>query len=174
MRSRFVIGTAAAFALFAAAAPVQAQEIAMPAGPWTGVPAAATPPVEHQLVATYFNQADANSTLPKKGPWTFNNGISITCATGCTVEFNAMVQVGNNKAASNQWEICGVVNGTLIADCPYQGTLPTNTDYVTGNYIGTITLAKSNKPYLLQPGVYVSAGPVEVALYAVTYRVYQP
>lgn len=174
MRSRFVIGTAATLALFAAAAPVQAQEIAMPAGPQTDAPAATTPPVKHALVATYFNQGDANSTLPKQGAWTFNNGISITCAAGCTVEFDAMVQVGNNKATSNRWEICGVVNGTLLADCPVQGTLPTNTDYVTGNYIGTITLAKSNKPYLLQPGVDIIAGPVEVAFYAVTYRLYQP
>jgi hypothetical protein len=85
-----------------------------------------------------------------------------------------MAQLGDNKAAANQWGICGVVNSTLISDCPYQGTLPTNTDYVTSNYIGSILLEKSSTPYLLQPGVFITTGPVVVGVYAVTYRIFQP
>jgi hypothetical protein len=158
---------------FGAAAPVRAQDIAMPAAP-QDVLGPRTAPVKHVLVATYFDQGDANSTLKSKGNWTFSKGIKIACVTGCTVEFDTMVQVGNNKVAANQWEACAAVNSTTLANCPYQGTLPTNGDYVTGSYIGSITLKKSNNLYLLQPDVYVTSGPVEVANYHVTYRIFKP
>jgi hypothetical protein len=126
------------------------------------------------LVNTFFQEANANLTLPKEDLWTFNNGLSITCPEGCTVEFDAMVQVGNNTKAANEWSIFGVVNSQTLDLRPYQGILPTNRTYVTGNYIGWITLPKSTKPYLLQPGVGIANGPVSVGNYAVSCRVYQP
>jgi hypothetical protein len=175
MRSALVVGAFWTLALSAAAAPARAQLVAMPAEPQADAIGAASPaPPAETLTATYFQTGDAKSSLPKRGAWTFNKGLSVTCTKGCTVEFDAMVELGDNTAAANQWEICGVVDSKTLAGCPYQGTLPTNKTYVTGNYIGWTTLAQSSKAYLLQPGVYISAGPVGVAYYAVSYRIYRP
>jgi hypothetical protein len=133
MNRTFVVSMVTMLVWFGAAAPVRAQDIAMPAAP-QDVLGPRTAPVKHVLVAMYFDQGMPNPTLKSKGNWTFTKGI----ITGCTVEFDAMVQVENNKVAANQWETCAAVNGTTLANCPYQGTLPTNGDYVTGSYIGSV------------------------------------
>jgi len=166
MRSTYaILGVAALGWLSTAAAP--AQDTVVGAGP------AESAPVSHVLRSTLFDFGFAN--LPLKngvGDYPFGNVTAITCRGGCTVEIDAMVQVGGNKAARNKWDICARVDNKMPLICPTQGTLPTDESYVVGNFAGSHVLLPGT--HSLQPTVFVTTTPATVGLFHITYRVYQP
>jgi hypothetical protein len=164
---------AAAIFIAAPATYACAQEAPVPLDPQTAVISAATNPVKHVLIATYLDEGDVNAALKTaKTVYTFGNVITFTCTAACTLEFNVMAQIGQNKTAKNLWDICATLN--LKTDpfvCAFQGTLPVDGSYVIGNYSWSVPLAKG--AHTVQPTVYVTS-PATLQNYHAAYRVYQP
>jgi hypothetical protein len=130
---------------FACAIRAGAQEKGMPFHAMVGTAPAPSVETAHPLVATFIDQGDANEILAKGNEvYYFGNLASLTCTANCTVEVDAMVQVGNNTTANNLWDVCEIVDngqeGTNTLPCPYQGTLPTNSSYEVGNYVWSVSL----------------------------------
>jgi hypothetical protein len=135
---------------------------------------AATAPVSHVLVSTFFDQGEADAELSKiKTFYTFGDVTSITCNVACTIEVEEMLEVGENKSAENFWSGCAAIDGkSSDLVCVFQGALPTDTSYVIGNYTWSVSLTKGT--HTLQPTAIVETGPAVVAYYHMTYHVYEP
>jgi hypothetical protein len=164
------------FAILAVAAlgclwifPARAQN----SGSATDAPAAA--PVDQVETSSGISQGNCNCTL-SKGGLTYNLGKDVsfkfTCTASCTLELQAMVEAGGNKAAGNQWAISGQVDGKSDGfDAPFQGTLPTDASYVTGNFAWSVSLTKGTHTAL--PTVFVK-GPAGLGDFHIVYQVSQP
>jgi hypothetical protein len=128
----------------------------------------------HVLLSTILEQGNANLKLPKgKTRYDFGSVTFITCsAAACTLEIEAMLQAGQNKAAGNLWDICADIDGkSALLTCPYQGTLPTNGSYVSGHYAWSAPLKKGT--HTVQATSFVTA-PAGLANYHLAYRLYKP
>jgi hypothetical protein len=135
-------------------------------------PAAA--PVDPAGTSSGISQGDCNCTLPKGGViYTLGKDVSFkfTCGVPCTLQLQAMVEAGGNKAAGNQWAISGQLDGKPDGfDAPFQGTLPTDASSVTGNFAWSVSLTKGT--YTAQPTVFVK-GPAMLGDFHITYQVSQ-
>jgi len=140
--------------------------------PIAGVSAPAAPAVKHALVTTLIDRGAIDGKLPKgKTFYTLDNPARIDCTVNCTVEFDALVQFGNNSASNNQVSVCAVVDGKVISDCLLQVTLPTNKTYVTVDYLWSVAVKKG--AHTLQTAAYVTT-PTDVGDFTAIYRQYQP
>jgi hypothetical protein len=157
MRKTFTIVAMAALCLFSAV-PVPAQEAAS---------------VNHVLKSTLFDEETTikDGFLPKPGLYVFTTPVSFSCTAACTLEVEIMEQMGENKTAKNSWYICVEVDKTGIS-CPLQGNLPTDSSFVVGNYIWSMSLPAG--AHTAQPEVGVEAGPATIESFHITYHVYQP
>jgi hypothetical protein len=156
--------------------PIHAQNVAVPTDAPLDEASAVKAAVKHVLVATYFDEGDADVTLSKpKTTYTFGNVVTVTCTAACTLEVAAIVQMGGNKVANNLWSICADIDDkTDLVFCPYQGTLPTNQSYVIGSYIWSVSTPLGKGTHTVQPTAYLETGPANVVNYHYTYRLYQP
>jgi hypothetical protein len=136
---------------------------------------AADAPADQAGTSSGTLQGDCNCTL-RKGPLTyFLPGVSFkfTCTAPCTVEQQAMIEVGRNEVAGNAWAISGQIDGKPDHfTAPFQGTLPVDRSYVTGNFAWSVSVATGT--HIVQPTVFITAGPVVVGFYHVAYQVSQP
>jgi hypothetical protein len=130
--------------------------------------------VNHVLKSTLFDELGGFTiTLPKGGfIWIVGNVTSFACTAACTLEVQAMVEMGNNKATANKWVICPLVDkSSTKLFCPTQGTLPTDKAHVVGNFAWSVLLTK--RTHTVQPAVFVTA-PAAIFDFYFTYRVDQP
>jgi hypothetical protein len=157
MRTTFAIIVAAAVGLFSAV-PTRAQDAAS---------------VKHVLKSTLFDGGAIKAGgLPKAGLYFFTKPVSITCTTARTLEVSIMEQLADNKTAKNLWGICADVDGKTDGfPCLFQGTLPTDSSPVIGNYLWSVPLAPGT--HTSEPLVFVSASAV-IFNFQIAYRIYQP
>jgi hypothetical protein len=153
----FTIVAVAALGLFSAV-PVPAQEAAA---------------VNHVLKSTLFDEESTikKGFLPKPGLYILTTPVSFSCTAACTLEVEIMEQLGGNTTAKNNWDICAAIDKT-DTPCLFQGTLPTDSSFVMGNYIWSMSLPAG--AHTAQPLVGVEAGPARIGSFHITYHVYQP
>jgi hypothetical protein len=123
-----------------------------------------------------ISQGNCDCTLAKGGlTYTLGKYVSFTftcTAQPCTLELQAMVEAGGNKAAGNQWAISGQIEGKPDGfDAPFQGTLPTDASYVTGSFAWSVSLTKGT--HTAQATVFVK-DPAALADFHIAYQVSQP
>jgi hypothetical protein len=82
-----------------------------------------------------------------------------------------MEQIGGNKTAKNNWDICAAIDKTGTP-CFFQGALPTDSSFVIGNYIWSMSLRAG--AHTAQPEVGVEAGAATISSFHITYHIYQP
>jgi hypothetical protein len=142
---------------------------------FSGLPARAqdAATVNHVLKSTLFDGGQIKAGfLNKAGVFVFANSVSFKCTTACTLEVEIMEEVGNNKTAKNFWDICAEVDGGKTATpCIFQGTLPTDSSFVIGNYLWSVPLPAG--AHTAEPEVGVAA-PATIANFHITYHIYQP
>jgi hypothetical protein len=124
--------------------------------------------VKHVLVSTFIDQGTNGGGLPKGNTvYAVANAIPFTCATSCTLEVNAMLQMGGNTTKGNLWDTCAEVDKVAKnSSCTFQGTLPIDKSFVVGNYAWSVSLTKG--VHTAQSMVYVKAGGVTISPTACT------
>jgi hypothetical protein len=157
MRATLAIVVAAAVGLLSAV-PARAQDAAS---------------VNHVLKSTLFDGGPVKrGGLPKPGLYFFTKPVSFTCTSACTLEVSIMEQLSGNATAKNLWDICADVDGKTDGfPCLFQGTLPTDSSAVIGNYLWAVPLAAGT--HTAQPLAGVSAAAV-ISNFQIAYRIYQP
>jgi hypothetical protein len=130
--------------------------------------------VKHVLVSTFIDQSTKLFGLPKGNTvYLVGNAIPFTCATSCTLEVDAMVQLGGNTKKGNVWDISAQVDKiSKNFSTAFQGTLPIDKSFVIGNYAWSVSLAKG--AHTAESTVFILTGPVALGTFHFAYRVYQP
>jgi hypothetical protein len=157
MRTTLAIVVAAAVGLFSAV-PARAQDAAS---------------VNHLLKLTVFDGGPVKlGGLPKAGLFIIAKPVSFICTRACTLEVSIMEQLHGNRTAKNLWSICADIDGKTDGfPCLFQGTLPTDSSPVIGNYLWSVPLAAGT--HTSNPLVFVSA-PAVISNFQIAYRIYQP
>ena len=133
---------------------------------------AATASVAHKAVSTFINWGSSGGAGLVPGFNNVDTATTIKCANtaGCTIGVASMVQIA--PPAGTSWAICPVVDGNLISPpCPFQGSLPDVSSFVTGN--GQSNFAVANGTHTVQLQVYVDQSS-SLYNWQVTYTLYKP
>ena len=167
------VAVAVVVALFGAYHHVRAQENARPSSPFRGAVPPAVVLASHSLITTYIDQGSASVTLPA-GFTAIDSPVTINCSNvaGCTIGAESWAELGGQTTANNRWAICTQVDGSIVGFCPYLGTLPTDSSYVTGSLNNAVGVSVGT--HTVQALAYNSAGGAFLAQYNNTYHVYRP